>query len=147
MFIRNGDLKLKFSTNVYRFQSNHVPWWAGDHLPSENLFLFFSWLRFTWRSGLFFDKSEKDKQAWFCWPGINFINAKRRHLQFQILVFKSQFHETLFKTPKSNIFITKIGILNVNNKVFKIQQDRFTTCFKTSGTNPWFFQKGLFVKL
>ena len=55
-FIRNGELE--FSTNVYHVQSNHVPWWAGDHLPSENLFVITFYLAFRtffyWGEKLFF---------------------------------------------------------------------------------------------
>ena len=61
-------------------------------------------------------------------PGVNFINTKCRNSKRQIMMFKCQkwhltfmkFHKTLlaYKMPKSNIFITNIGILNAKNKAF-----------------------------
>ena len=57
-------------------------------------------------------------------PGVNFINAKHRHLKCQIMATKCQkwcvtfmkLHKTLlaYKMPKSSIFITNIGIMVFN---------------------------------
>ena len=56
----------------------------------------------------------------YYFPGVNFIYAKRQHLNGKMMGFKWQklystlikFHTTLltFKTPKSSIYIAKIGI-------------------------------------
>ena len=58
-------------------------------------------------------------------PGIDLINTKRRHFKHQIIAFKwhltfRKFHKTLlaFKTPKSRIFITNIGVLSAKKEAF-----------------------------
>ena len=40
--------------------------------------------------------------------------------------------------------LEKSSVVDVNLRQNK--QDRYTTCFKTCGTNPWFFPKGFNAK-
>ena len=59
-------------------------------------------------------------------PGVNFINTKRRHFKCLNMVFRcqkwrltfSKFHKTIlaFKTPKCDVNITNIGILNAKKQ-------------------------------
>ena len=61
----------------------------------------------------------------FC-PGVHFINTKCRHFKCQNMVLKrqklcltfSKFHKTIlvFKTPKCDLFITNIGVLNAKKQ-------------------------------
>ena len=52
-------------------------------------------------------------------PGVNFINAKRRHFKCQILAFKcNKLLQQGLETPKSSVLITNIGISNAKSKAF-----------------------------
>ena len=73
----------------------------------------------------------------FFLPGVHCINTKRRHFKRrQNMVFKrqkrrltfSKFHKTLlvFKTPKCDLFITNIGILNAKKaRRLKLKKEAF----------------------